>query len=255
MLSKNKQKFIASLNRKKIREQQGVFIAEGHKLVIDLMGSNCKLLTLITTEEWLSEHHQNIQKNTEIITCPLSDIKKITTLKSPPSVIAIFEQNKALLNIDELNSQLCLFLDEVQDPGNLGTIIRLADWFGIEHVICTKTCADIYNPKTIQATMGAIGRVKTHYVDTQTFFEDYTQLGLPIYGTFLDGNNIYQEKLSKNGLIVMGNEGQGISPSVEKFINQKLYIPSYPSDVISSESLNVSVATAITCAEFRRQFQ
>ncbi len=253
MLSKNKQKFILSLNRKKIREQNGVFVAEGHKLVVDLLNTSCTAHTLIATDDWLAANASLVGNKQELITASLDEIKKVSTLKSPPSVIGIFEQKNTDYSIESLTNQLCLLLDEIQDPGNLGTIVRLADWFGIQHVFCSRNCADIYNPKTIQSTMGAISRVNIHYIDTVDFLTDYTRLALPIYGTFLDGTNIYQQELSNQGLIIMGNEGKGISKAVENFVNQRLFIPSFPADIPTSESLNVSVATAITCAEFRRQ--
>jgi len=146
---------------------------------------------------------------------------------------------------------LCLALDEVQDPGNLGTIIRIADWFGIEHIFCSQGTADVYNPKVVQATMGALARVHVHYVNLSELIDSLPDI--PVYGTFLDGTNIYEQELSQTGIIVMGNEGNGISPEVRKVINRRLYIPNYPANRPTSESLNVAVATAITCAEFRRR--
>jgi TrmH family RNA methyltransferase len=252
MLSKNKQKFILSLNRKKIREQNELFVAEGHKLVSDLLSAQCNTSTLIGTEQWLSNNKALIPNGCEVIEVNHTEIKKVSALKSPPDVIALFKQKQIKLDLNELSNELCIFLDEVQDPGNLGTIVRLADWFGIKNIICSKDCADIYNPKTIQSTMGAISRVNIHYVETSSFLDSYAQLELPIYGTFLDGDNLYERSLSSKGLIIMGNEGKGISKEVEKFVNQRLYIPPFPADASTSESLNVSVATAIICAEFRR---
>ncbi|WP_430813637.1 RNA methyltransferase [Carboxylicivirga sp. RSCT41] len=253
MLSKNKQKFILSLNRKKIREQNELFVAEGHKLVSDLLSSKCLTSIIIGTSQWLDANKALIPGNCEVIESKHDEIKKVSALKSPPDVIAVFKQQKVELDIKQLNDQLCIFLDEVQDPGNLGTIVRLADWFGIKTIICSSNCADIYNPKTIQSTMGAISRVNVHYSDSSDFLSSYSQLGLPVYGTFLDGDNLYNKELSSKGLIIMGNEGKGISKEVEQFINQRLYIPPFPANEPTSESLNVSVATAITCAEFRRQ--
>ncbi|MBK3517141.1 TrmH family RNA methyltransferase [Carboxylicivirga marina] len=252
MLSKNKQKFILSLSRKKVREQNEVFVAEGHKLVSDLLSAGCDVDTIIATDSWLNENKTLTNNCHEIIDSSTDELKKVSQLKSPPSVIAVFNQNKKPLNIEHLKTQLSIFLDEIQDPGNLGTIIRLADWFGIKNIICSKNCADVYNAKTIQSTMGAISRVNVHYVDTLAFFQDFQNLKLPIYGTFLDGDNIYEESLTSNGLIVMGNEGKGISTEVERHISSRLLIPPYPDNASTSESLNVSVATAIICAEFRR---
>ena len=142
-------------------------------------------------------------------------------------------------------------LDDIQDPGNLGTIIRLADWFGIEHIICSPNTVDVYNPKTIQATMGGIARVKVYYTPLPDLIKSLGDT--PIYGTLLNGDNMYSQRLSRNGLIIMGNEGNGISKEVESLITRKLYIPNYPQSRETSESLNVAIATAVVCAEFRRQ--
>jgi TrmH family RNA methyltransferase len=150
-----------------------------------------------------------------------------------------------------LNNSLVLALDRVQDPGNLGTIIRVADWMGVDTIIASRDTVDVFNPKVVQATMGAIARVKVHYVDLPQFLSSLTDI--PIYGTFLDGTNIYTTPLSPTGIVIMGNEGQGISPEVEKLVNAKILIPSYPPERPTSESLNVATATAITLAEFRRQ--
>ena len=155
------------------------------------------------------------------------------------------------MDTEAVRQSLCLALDDVQDPGNLGTIIRLADWFGIEHIICSQNTVDVYNPKTIQATMGGIARVKVHYTSLPDFIRSLGDT--PVFGTFLDGKNMYEQPLSANGLIVMGNEGNGIGKEVATLINRKLYIPNYPAGQETSESLNVAIATAVICAEFRRQ--
>ncbi len=143
-------------------------------------------------------------------------------------------------------------MDDIQDPGNLGTIIRLADWFGIEHIFCSANTVDVYNPKTVQATMGAIARIKTHYVDLPEFISSLKK-EIPVYGTFLEGEDIYKKELLNHGLIVMGNEGNGVSDEVSRLINQRLYVPNYPKERETSESLNVAIATAVVCSEFRRQ--
>ena len=151
-----------------------------------------------------------------------------------------------------MKGKLTLALDGVQDPGNLGTIVRIADWFGIEDILCSMDTADIYNPKAIQATMGAIARVRLHYVDLPDML---SQTSLPIYGTFLDGENLYDKQLSPEGIIVMGNEGKGITKEVGEKVSERLFIPSYPAQRETSESLNVAIATSIVCAEFRRRQQ
>ncbi len=247
MISKARIKDIAKYQQKKYRDSDNVFIAEGNKLVSELL--NCfKCKTLLTTEEWKKHFNQDIQ---EAYTISNEDIKRVSTLKNPQGVYAIFEKPNYIPNTTNLPNQLSLALDDIQDPGNLGTIIRIADWYGIENIFCSKNSVDVFNPKVIQATMGAICRVKIFYVDLEGFLTEQSK-HLPIYGTFLDGEDMYQKQLSRNGIIVMGNEGNGISKEIENTINEKLYIPNYPNERETSESLNVAIATAIICAEFRR---
>lgn len=251
MLSKNKIKYIRSLELKKNRKEEGVFVAEGPKLVGDLLGRfHCRLL--VATHSWM-EQHPNIQAD-EWVEASNEELTRASLLKTPQDVLAIFEQPQYTTDSAIMSSSLCLALDDVQDPGNLGTIIRLADWFGIEHIFCSNGTVDVYNPKVVQATMGALARVQLHYVDLPDFISSLSK-GIPVYGTFLDGNDMYEEPLSKNGLIVMGNEGNGISKEVARLINRRLYIPNYPKERETSESLNVATATAIICAEFRRRLQ
>ena len=180
------------------------------------------------------------------------ELSRASLLKTPQQVLAVFDQPEYPTDPSVIGHSLCLALDDIQDPGNLGTIIRLADWFGFEDVFCSPQTADIYNPKAMQATMGGIAHVRIHYTPLPDLIRNL-ETDIPIYGTFLDGENMYGEKLSKNGLIVMGNEGNGISPEVGSLINRRLYIPNYPTGRETSESLNVAIATAVVCAEFRRQ--
>ena len=248
MLSKNKIKYIHSLELKKNRKKEGVFVAEGHKLVGDLLPHfHCRLI--LATNTWLKEHH-DIQAD-EIIEITSEELVKASLLKTPQEVLAIFEQPQYDYTTDVIKDSLCLALDDIQDPGNLGTIIRLADWFGIEHIFCSQGTVDVYNSKVIQATMGALARVKVHYCNLPDLISSLKDV--PVYGTFLDGENIYDKPLSENGLIIMGNEGNGVSKEVSQLINNKLYIPNYPSGRTTSESLNVAIATAVVCAEFRRR--
>ena len=247
-LSKNKIKYIHSLELKKIRKEERVFLAEGPKLVGDLLGHfPCRFLA--ATPSWFQEH-PGIDAS-ELVEVSQEDLSRASLLNTPQQVLAIFEQPQYTLDPEAVRQSLCLALDDVQDPGNLGTIIRLADWFGIEHIFCSAGTADVYNPKTVQATMGALARVKVHYCSLPQLIESLADI--PVYGTFLSGNIIYAESLSAHGLIVMGNEGKGVSPEVEKLINKKLYIPNYPQERETSESLNVAIATAVVCSEFRRR--
>lgn len=248
-LSKNKIKYIHSLEQKKIRKEERVFLAEGPKLVGDLLEHfPCRFLA--ATSLWLQKH-TDIHAN-ELVEVSQEELSRASLLKTPQQVLAIFEQPQYTLNPEVARHSLCLALDDVQDPGNLGTIIRLADWFGIEHIICSQNTVDVYNPKTVQATMGGIARVKVHYTSLPDFIRSLGD-DTPVFGTFLDGKNMYEQLLSTTGLIVMGNEGNGIGKEVETLINRKLYIPNYPQGQETSESLNVAIATAVICAEFRRQ--
>lgn len=247
-LSNKKIKYIRSLKNKKFRSEHKTFVAEGIKLVLDLIGS-CECQLIIALPEIIKAHPEI--KAEEVIEVNLDELKKVTSLKTPPSIIAIFFQPDLNINKTNLKNKLSLVLDGVQDPGNVGTIIRIADWFGIENVICSEDCADVYNPKTIQATMGSIARVSVMYTDIIELIRMLPDL--PVYGTLLDGNNIYDEDLSENGLIIMGSEGKGIRNELLNYISHTLYIPEYPAGARSSESLNVAVSTAIICSEFRRR--
>jgi TrmH family RNA methyltransferase len=248
MLSKSKIKFIKSLENKKFRFESGCFLAEGNRLVADILPFfECELL--ITKTPWLAT--QGDIRAKELIVVEDDEIRKASLLKNPQDVIAVFRQPEYVLQKEDLTNGLTLVLDGIQDPGNLGTIIRIADWFGIRNVLCSPDTVDVYNPKTIQATMGALARVRIFYLALTGLPGDLPDV--PVYGTFLDGNNIYEEQLSNTGLIVMGNEGNGISPALESRITSRLYVPNYPPAAESTDSLNVAVTAAVVCAEFRRR--
>ena len=250
MISKSKLKFIRSLDQKKIRKESGLFIAEGSKTVGDLLSSDIRCEYIVATGEWLASHR--LPQGIEVIETSEEDLQRASFLRAPQGVLGIFEQRKEEITLEIATQKLCLALDDIQDPGNLGTIVRIADWFGIEHIFCSQGTADIYNPKAVQATMGALARVRFHYTDLTQLLSEYDGA---VYGTFLDGENIYGQELSANGIIVMGNEGKGISKSVGEMINRRLYIPNYPAGTQTTESLNVAIATSIVCAEFRRRCQ
>ena len=247
MLSKAKIKYIRSLELKKFRHEENAFVAEGPKIVGEFLPCmHCRLL--IARPEWLKAHcHAHAD---EVYEVTADELQRASFLRAPQDVLAVFELPPIPSNVPSCG--LHLALDDIQDPGNLGTIIRLADWFGIHHLFCSAGTADAFSPKVVQASMGALARVTIHSVDLPTFLQAQSAC-VPIYGTFLEGENIYQANLESNGLIVMGNEGNGISPSVAKTVTHKLFIPPYPMHAETSESLNVAVATAITCAEFRRR--
>jgi len=249
VISKNKIKLINSLSQKKFRDETGLFVAEGTKLVLDLAPAfHCSIL--VATSGWLSEHKQF--KADEIIEVDGDEFNKISGQKSPQGVLAVFVKPDYTWSKDELSHKLSLALDDVQDPGNLGTIIRIADWFGITDIFCSEHSADAFNTKTVQATMGALARVRVHTVNLAEFLQTAAEK-LPVYGTFMDGGSIYNKSLTQHGIIVMGNEGNGISAEIEKLVTERLLIPNFPVGQATSESLNVGVATALVCAEFRRR--
>ena len=250
MISKSLLKQIKSLEQRKFRKETGLFVAEGGKTVQDLIDLGIEATSIIATEEWLKSHKLNT--STTITIASEEEMKKASFLRTPQGVLAVFRQQQHDTDLTAPEHELCLALDNVQDPGNMGTIIRIADWFGIKNIYCSNGTVDIYNPKTVQATMGAIGRVKVHYTDLPSMIASLNGKA-PVYGTFLDGESIYSHPLSENGLIIMGNEGNGIGKECEKQINERLLIPNYPAGCKTSESLNVSVATAIVCSEFRRR--
>ena len=250
MISKATIKKIHALDMRKFRRNERLFVAEGPKLVDELCAT-MKPVYIAALPEWISENAKIISGTEYDIVTP-DELQRASLQKNPQQVIALFPIPEHRFCTEQLKNELVLMLDGVQDPGNLGTIARIADWFGIKNIICSAETADIYNPKAVQATMGALARVKFHYTDLLQLLSQYDG---PVYGTFLDGENIYGQELSENGIIVMGNEGKGISQGVGEMINRRLYIPNYPIGTQTTESLNVAIATSIVCAEFRRRCQ
>jgi RNA methyltransferase, TrmH family len=240
MLSKNQIKLITSLQQKKQRIAHQLFFAEGIKVIQELLESKLELVHLFTTQKDFNE-----VSNDKKISITESELKKITALTTPNTCMAVF---KIPTEKPIIESGLILALDAIRDPGNLGTILRLCDWFGIDQLICSKETVDIYNPKVVQATMGSIARVNVSYIDLETFIN---QTQLPVFGTFMDGTNIYKTELPKKGIIIMGNEANGISPEIEKLVKNRLTIPRFGT-LQKTESLNVATATAIVLSEFRR---
>ena len=254
-ISKNQIKFIRQLEQKKFRRREGLFVAEGTKVVGDLL-AHYQPHSIFATPDWLAEHPTVPETFPEpaegsIVTEVTPDeLSRISFQQHPQQVLALFPipTHSSLFTI---HSSLSLALDGIQDPGNLGTIIRIADWFGIQTIFCSEDTVDAWNPKVVQATMGSIARVNIIYISLAKLI-DSLPADYPVYGTLLDGDNIYTQTLTPHGLIVMGNEGNGISPEIRQKVNHRLLIPSYRTDD-TAESLNVAIATAITCAEFRRR--
>ena len=248
-LTNNLRKMVASLGNARSRREEKCFIAEGTKCVCDTWNA-FKCRYLFATSAWVDAHAHELPGAQPIVVKRV-DMERMSQLSTPSQVLAVYELPEVIFDEASLSSNLVIALDRVQDPGNLGTIMRIADWFGITDIVCSPDTVDVYNPKVVQATMGAISRVKVHYLDLVDLIKRNPDV--PVYGTFLDGRNIYETSLTPHGIVVMGNEGQGISNEVGDLIKRRLFIPSYPQERPTSESLNVGMATAITIAEFRRR--
>ena len=247
MISKNQFKYIRQFEQKKFRREEGLFVAEGTKVVGDLL-KRYQPKAIYATDEWLVSHP--VTNATEVTA---DELRRLSFQQHPQQVLALFPLPpiNSSINLSNLNSDLSLALDGIQDPGNLGTIIRIADWFGIETIYCSPDTVDAWNPKVVQATMGSLARVNIIYTDLPALLDSLPK-DFPIYGTLLDGENIYTQELTSNGLIVMGNEGNGISEVVRQRVNHRLLIPDFHQGE-TADSLNVAIATAITCSEFRRR--
>ncbi len=254
MISKQNIELVRSLSQKKRREETGLFVAEGEKIIFDLLKTRLKLSTLYFTVEGTTLL-KNFSDPERAIRISSKEMERISAFKTPSCVLALFEI-PPYQEVDKASfAGLSLVLDGLQDPGNLGTIIRLADWFGIEHIFCSENCVDHYNPKCIQSTMGAIARVTVHYLDLHQLLGEAVRQSVPVYGTFMDGENLYQANLSSHAMIVMGSEGKGISPELAPYLTKKISIPAFPAGKKELESLNVAVSAAIVCAEFRRRVE
>ena len=233
-----------SLADKRSRDEHQLFIAEGDKLIGEIISSGLRVRNIYALEGHLTGQAEVVSAK---------EMERISQLKTAASSLAVVEQPHHKTPATAPAGKLSIALDGVQNPGNLGTIIRLADWFGVEDIFCSMDTADCFNPKVVQATMGAILRVKVHYLPLAEFLKRTAAEGTPVYGTMLDGENIYSTDLKATGVIVMGNEGKGVSDECAKHFTHKLLIPSYPPERQGSESLNVAMATGIVCAEFRRR--
>jgi len=249
MITKARIKLIKSLEQRKQRNLQHLFVAEGPKLVGELL-ETMQPYYIAALPEWWTQNSPLVKSACEQDTITPAELQRASLLRTPQQVIALFPIPEQTFAPTIAQTDLCLALDGVQDPGNIGTILRIADWFGIHHVVCSEDTVDAYNPKAVQATMGALARVEVHYTSLTALFR---QCNVPIYGTLLDGNNIYGQELGRNGFIVMGNEGNGLSPAVREMVTHKLLIPNYPVGAKTTESLNVAIATSIVCSEFRRR--
>lgn len=244
-MTKAEIQLVRALADKRGRTEHGLFVAEGEKLIGELSASHLCVRKIFALE--------GVFEGPGVETVAPRDMERLSLLKTASNSLALVEIPHYRLDSAALAGRLTLALDDVQNPGNVGTIIRLADWFGIGDIVCSEASADCFNPKVVQATMGAILRVRVHYTDLVRFLGEAADAGAAVYGTFLEGENIYGAELSAAGIIVMGNEGRGISEAAARKVNRKLFVPPYPADRRGSESLNVAMATGIVCSEFRRR--
>jgi RNA methyltransferase, TrmH family len=254
MISKNKAKFIISLQKKKAREESGFFVIEGDKLVKEFLAAKVPLTILIAKKEFIGALPSAMMEYiSEIEDATFEELKYISTLKTPHNALAVISIPERKMDEEELLNKLCVALDFVQDPGNLGTIIRAAAWFGINNIVCSTDCVDVFNPKVVQSSMGAILNVNVYYSDLTKLASVAHEKKIPVFGTLLDGESIYDHKLSNKGIILLGNESRGISVELMPFITNKIMIPGISRAMPGIESLNVGMAASVVFSEFLRQ--
>lgn len=246
MLTKATAKLIQSLKDKKARQESGLFVVEGTKTVTELADSKIKVKSLFATHEWIEGNQRFSGVPANIVEVSEQQLRQLSLMQSPQQVLALAEIPQVVFDPQEIASQFTLALDTIQDPGNLGTIIRIADWYGIRHILCSPTCADAFNPKVIQATMGSFMRVDLHYLSLPDFFEKQQQT---VVGALMNGQNLYQAQLPDKGVLLIGNEGAGIGAELLKYITTAVTIPRFG----GAESLNAGVAAAIICDAWARQ--
>ena len=245
MLSKSTISLLKSLQQKKFRIEHGLFLVEGYKSVIDFANSAYQIVTIYHTNG-IDPKLLKLSGKINFSEISLTDLEKISSLRSPQEIIALVKMPEwPVLNASELKGKFSIALDSVQDPGNMGTIIRTADWFGIQHIICSTDTVDVYNPKVVQATMGSLAHVNVYYVELTEFL---SSINIPMFGALLDGSNIYKTEFGTEGVVIMGNEGNGLRPELIKLVQKAVTIPRSG----NAESLNVGIATAIFCSEIKR---
>ena len=254
MISKNTIKFIKSLQIKKIRDQERLFVIEGDKLVKEFLAANASVMMVVAKPEFLAGLSVDLKKQVnEKVEVSYEELKQVSTLKTPHNALAIVRMPDTDLNIADILKELCVALDFVQDPGNMGTIIRAAGWFGIKNIVCSTDCVDVYNPKVVQASMGALLHVNVYYADLKKIFATAKERSVPVFGTLLEGSSIYSHKLNAKGIILLGNESKGISGDLLDFVTEKIKIPKFSSAREGIDSLNVGMAAAIVFSEFLRK--
>jgi len=258
MISSARSKLLRSLQQKKFRDQHLLFLVEGEKMVRELTGNapdqRVRVREIFATPEWIGQNAKHLHlTDIEVVEATQAEIKKVSTLLSPQPVVALVSRPDYKLEIEELLNHPVLAFESIRDPGNLGTIIRTADWFGIMHIVCSPDSTDVFNPKVVQSTMGAIARVNVHYHDLSALLESPVLKEKAVYGTFLEGENIYETSLEAAPLILFGNESHGLSDRLDRYIQHRISIPSFSRKGKGSESLNVASSVAVVCSEMKRR--
>ncbi len=253
MVSKSKTNYVIALHKKKVRNEEGYFVIEGDKIVTEFLAAGIRLKTLFALPEFISSLTPELQSFAEEIEpATFDELKKLSSLKTPHNAIAVVAEFRREFNAEEIFSELGIALDFIQDPGNLGTIIRSAAWFGIKNICCSEDSVDCYNPKVIQASMGAILRVNIFYTDLRKLLEKATENNSKVYGAMIEGKSIYTQTLDNKGIILLGNESKGISKDLLHFVTDRIMIPKFGEAQPGIDSLNVSMAATVIFSEFRR---
>lgn len=254
MMTRHQAKFILSLQKKKVREESSLFVIEGDKVVREYLLAGNRVVLLAAKPEWLEGESGAVTGMAdEIVTVSYDDLRRISSLKTPHNVLAVAAMKRTDYTGERIGDGLTIALEYVQDPGNLGTIIRIAAWFGIREIICSPDCVDVYNPKVIQATMGAFMHVRVHYLPLGSVLMKARAANVPVYGAAIDGKSIYDSALDSNGIILLGNESKGITDGLLGLVTDRITIPGPEKPLAGIESLNVSMAAAIICSEFARR--
>ncbi|MCI0522071.1 MAG: RNA methyltransferase [Bacteroidales bacterium] len=254
MMTRHQAKMILSLQKKKVREESSLFVIEGDKVVREYLMAGNRVVLLAAKPEWLDGEPERVTVMAdETVTVSYDDLRRISSLKTPHNVLAVAAMKKPDFNLERLADSLAIALEYVQDPGNMGTIIRIAAWFGIKDIICSADCVDVYNPKVIQASMGAFMHVRVHYLSLEDVLKEARVAGIPVYGATIDGRSVYESALTPNGIILLGNESKGISDGLLDHVTARITIPGPEKPMAGIESLNVSMAAAIICSEFARR--
>jgi len=254
MISRNKAAYIITLQKKKVRDEEKLFVIEGDKIVKEFLSAKMGVKILVAKPEFIKSINQELLKYADVIEeVNYETLKQISTLKTPHNALAIVNMPEHDMNISEILKQFCAALDFVQDPGNMGTIIRAAGWFNIKNVVCSLDCVDVYNPKVIQASMGALLHVNVFYFDLKKLLISAIKNNIPVFGTMLEGNSIYHHKLDNKGIILLGNESKGISDELIPFVTEKIMIPKFSDAKEGIDSLNVGMAASVIFSEFLRK--